>query len=392
MQGGPSPRREKIGGDAMNAPTINDVARSAGVGKTSVSRYLNGETAALSPLLRTRIENAIASLNYRPNQMARGLKRGRTRLIGVLLADLQNPFSVALIQGIEAACRECGLMPMICNAGNEVELENRYLDLLRTYRAEGLLVNPVGLPESALRNVVEGDIPVVLMDRKVDGIACDSVGLDNTAASKQLVTHLAASGFQAVAFVSEAWSSISSRRERETTVMSEARLHGMAVSSLEIDREDAYSIARIIDQMRDSATRMRTVLVAANGQTMLSLALELARRRDVGLPGSDAPVAYRGADAPLGRLGLASFDDPDWAAMMTPGITTLRQPTFDIGARALYMLNDRLDDQSQANRDKSANRGTTPPAPSSTAAMRNMTFEAELIVRSSTHPAFALAG
>ena len=376
----------------MNAPTISDVARSAGVGKTSVSRYLNGETAALSPSLRTRIENAIASLNYRPNQMARGLKRGRTRLIGVLLADLQNPFSVALIQGIESACRECGLMPMICNTGNEVELENRYLDLLRTYRAEGLLVNPVGLPESALRNVVEGDIPVVLMDRKVEGIACDSVGLDNPSASRQLVTHLAESGFQAIAFVSETWSSISSRRERETAVMSEARRHGIAVSSLEVDREDEHSIARIIDQMRESATRVRTALVAANGQTMLSLALELARRRDVGLPGSDAPVAYRGVDAPLGRLGLASFDDPDWAAMMTPGITTLRQPTFDIGARALYLLNDRLDDQTQASREKSAHRGSTPPPTPPLTAMRNMTFEAELIIRSSTHPTFALAG
>ncbi|WP_347558783.1 LacI family DNA-binding transcriptional regulator [Robbsia sp. KACC 23696] len=374
----------------MSAPTISDVAKSAGVGKTSVSRFLNGETAALSPPLRARIENAIASLNYRPNQMARGLKRGRTRLVGVLLADLQNPFSVALIQGIEAACRECGLMPMICNAGNEVELENRFLDLLRTYRAEGLLVNPVGLPESALRNVVEGDIPVVLMDRKVEGIACDSVGLDNVSASKMLVTHLAASGFQSVAFVSEAWSSISSRRERESAVLAEARLNGMSVSSLVVDREDEQSIARIIDQMRESATRVRTALVAANGQTMLALALELARRRDVGLPGSDAPVAYRGADAPLGRLGLASFDDPDWAAMMTPGITTLRQPTFDIGARALYLLNDRLDTHAQAVREKASGRGNAASSPADTP--RNMSFEAELIVRSSTHAAFALAG
>lgn len=374
----------------MSAPTISDVAKSAGVGKTSVSRFLNGETAALSPSLRARIENAIASLNYRPNQMARGLKRGRTRLVGVLLADLQNPFSVALIQGIEAACRECGLMPMICNAGNEVELENRFLDLLRTYRAEGLLVNPVGLPESALRNVVEGDIPVVLMDRKVEGIACDSVGLDNVSASKMLVTHLAASGFQSVAFVSEAWSSISSRRERESAVLAEARLNGMSVSSLVVDREDEHSIARIIDQMRESATRVRTALVAANGQTMLALALELSRRRDVGLPGSDAPVAYRGADAPLGRLGLASFDDPDWAAMMTPGITTLRQPTFDIGARALYLLNDRLDTHAQAVREKASGRGNA--ASSSADTPRNMSFEAELIVRSSTHAAFALAG
>ncbi|WP_429499612.1 LacI family DNA-binding transcriptional regulator [Robbsia andropogonis] len=371
----------------MSAPTISDVAKSAGVGKTSVSRYLNGETAALSPSLRERIEHAITSLNYHPNQMARGLKRGRTRLIGVLLADLQNPFSVALIQGIEAACRGCGLMPIICNTGNEIELENRYIDLLRTYRAEGLLVNPVGLPESALRTVVEGDIPVVLMDRKVDGIACDSVGLDNLSASKQLLAHLAASGFQSVAFVGEAWSSISTRREREAAVLSEAHRHGMSSRALELDRGDEASIAGVIDVVRESATRSRTAVVTANGQVMLALALELARRRDTGQSGVDAPVIYRGEDAPLGRLGLASFDDPDWAAIMTPGITTLRQPTFDIGAQALYLLNDRLDGQAHAQREKRMPHTGAHAMGLSTP--RNRSFEGQLIIRSSTLPTYA---
>ncbi len=74
--------------------TISDVAREAGTGKTSVSRYLNGETNVLSVDLRTRIEAAIQRLNYRPNQMARGLKRGRNRLLGLLAADLTNPYTV----------------------------------------------------------------------------------------------------------------------------------------------------------------------------------------------------------------------------------------------------------------------------------------------------------
>lgn len=86
--------------------TISDVAKAAKTGKTSISRYLNGEKHLLSDDLLSRIEKAIAELDYRPSLMARGLKHGRTRLIGLIIADITNPYSVNVMSGIEAACRE----------------------------------------------------------------------------------------------------------------------------------------------------------------------------------------------------------------------------------------------------------------------------------------------
>ncbi|MDI9682238.1 LacI family DNA-binding transcriptional regulator, partial [Burkholderia cenocepacia] len=144
---------------------ISDVAREAGTGKTSVSRYLNGETHVLSVDLRQRIEAAIARLNYRPNQMARGLKRGRNRLLGMPAADLTNPYTVEVLQGVEAACHALGYMPLICHAANEVEMERRFLQLLTTYRVEGLIVNALGAEED------------VRLDR-VGVVATDPVGLE----------------------------------------------------------------------------------------------------------------------------------------------------------------------------------------------------------------------
>jgi LacI family kdg operon repressor len=87
-------------------PTISDVAKAAKTGKTSISRYLNGEKHLLSDALLARIEHAIAELDYRPSLMARNLKHGRTRLIGLIIADITNPYSVHVLSGIEAACRE----------------------------------------------------------------------------------------------------------------------------------------------------------------------------------------------------------------------------------------------------------------------------------------------
>lgn len=115
--------------------TISDVAKAAKTGKTSISRYLNGEKHLLSDDLLSRIEKAIAELDYRPSLMARGLKHGRTRLIGLIIADITNPYSVNVMSGIEAACREKGFTLLVCNTNNELDQELHYLDLLRSYRS-----------------------------------------------------------------------------------------------------------------------------------------------------------------------------------------------------------------------------------------------------------------
>ena len=101
--------------------TISDVAKAAKTGKTSISRYLNGEKHLLSDDLLSRIEKAIAELDYRPSLMARGLKHGRTRLIGLIIADITNPYSVSVMSGIEAACREKGFTLLVCNTNNELD-------------------------------------------------------------------------------------------------------------------------------------------------------------------------------------------------------------------------------------------------------------------------------
>ena len=98
---------------ASGRATISDVASIAKTGKTSVSRYLNGEQHLLSDDLKQRIEQAIRQLDYRPSQMARSLKGGQTRLIGLILADITNPYSVDVMRGIEAACRQHGFTLLV---------------------------------------------------------------------------------------------------------------------------------------------------------------------------------------------------------------------------------------------------------------------------------------
>ncbi|PQV46158.1 LacI family DNA-binding transcriptional regulator [Paraburkholderia sp. BL21I4N1] len=335
---------------APRRATITDVAREAGTGKTSISRYLNGEMSVLSPELRARIEAAIARLDYQPNQMARGLKRGRNRLIGMLLADLTNPYTVEVLQGVEAACHALGLMPLICHAANEVEMERRYLQLLTTYRVEGVIVNALGVREATLRPVVGNGIPAVLVDRLVDGLVADMVGLDNRAAAELGTRHLLDSGFDDIWFAVQPFEQVSSRQLREAAFREaiNARAgqatrgaqggHGGARGhTLVLNLADTAEVERSIvelDRAIDAAASRRLALFAANAPVALCLALHLKARY--------------GADW-QSRVALLSIDDPDWAELT--GVTTIRQPTYEIGYRAVEFLHERIEGVQTAARD-----------------------------------------
>ncbi len=326
---------------APRRATISDVAREAGTGKTSVSRYLNGETNVLSSDLRARIEAAIERLDYRPNQMARGLKRGRNRLVGMLVADLTNPYTVEVLRGVEAACHALGLMPLVCNAANELEMERRYLQLMTTYRVEGVIVNALGVEEDALRRLGEGGTPAVLVDRKVDGLDADMVGLDNVAAVQLGMRHLIERGFDDILFFVQPFEQVSSRRLREMAFRQvlegaqRAKAHGappLEGRTVVIDLSDADALARAHADLdaylnaKQAAGASRVACFAANGPVALSLALHLHGRY--------------GANWQT-RVALMAIDDPEWAELI--GITTIRQPTYAIGYRAVEFLHERIE-------------------------------------------------
>ncbi|NML31079.1 LacI family DNA-binding transcriptional regulator [Paraburkholderia antibiotica] len=398
--------------------TITDVAREAGTGKTSISRYLNGEMSALSPELRARIEAAIARLDYQPNQMARGLKRGRNRLIGMLVADLTNPYSVEVLQGVEAACHALGLMPLICHAANEVEMERRYLQLLTTYRVEGVIVNALGVREETLRPVGDGGIPAVLVDRQVEGLVADMVGLDNRAAAELGARHLLEQGFDEIWFVVQPFEQVSSRLLRVRAFERAMRDDGRArAHTLMLDLADDVEVERCLAELdraidagsltvgdaagdatgsaardaideaasdSDGAASANAAATAASTVSAVAAAAAKAKATAsvddtadgpgrhatddpanhpappaprVALFAANAPVALRLAlhlKARYGahwqsRVALLSIDDPDWAELA--GITTIRQPTYEIGYRAVEFLHERIEGAQTRARD-----------------------------------------
>ncbi|MCW2256637.1 LacI family kdg operon repressor [Providencia alcalifaciens] len=309
--------------------TISDVAAKARAGKTSISRYLNGEFHLLSDDLRKRIEIAISELNYRPNQMARSLKHGRTGLIGLIIADISNPYSIEVLKGVEAETMKHGIMTVLCNANNSIKLECEFIHLLKGYRVDGLIINSAGISEEFLDALKSTTLPFVLLDRKVEDFPCDMIGLDNPHSANMAFNHLADQGFEALCLITEPIAFISARQERLETFDSflsqNPQVRG---ESHQIKLPNEQKLENIIADFCVRHRGMRKAVIAANGVLTLQIAHILSH---LGL--------RWGAD-----IGFLSFDNLEWAALAGTGITSISQPTAEMGRKAVEFLLERLTD------------------------------------------------
>lgn len=312
---------------AASRTTIIEVASDAGVSKTSVSRYLGGERHRLSATLQARIAASIERLGYHPNQMARGLKGGRSKLIGMLVADIRNPFSVAILHSVEQACRARGFSLLVCNTDNDPAQERDHLALLAAYRVEGLVINATGGPSAELRTLTAQGTPVVLLDRSLSDFTTDVVGLDNHGAIDMAIDHLLARGYRELMYVSEPPRVVSSRQLRlerfRHRLDSTAAFAGTALC-LELS-SGSEALREALARFTRGPRRAPCAILCANGKVTLAVA-----------------HALQALDVQLGKTGLMGIDELDWCALAGPGITTLAQPTEAIGRAAIDNLMQRL--------------------------------------------------
>ncbi len=310
--------------------TIADVAAAAGVSKATVSRFLNHRETLLTPDIANRVEIAIAALSYSPSPMAQALKRGRSRLIGLVVADVTNPFSVAVLRGAEKACQEAGYLLMLFNLGNDSRCESKAIKALTAYQVEGLILNTLGQDAGAAADAARHGKPVVLVDRRHHDMQADFVSLDNAGAVKLGASHLVKAGYREMLFISEPVKNVSSRIEREAAFRSFIRdtaadtpgLHG---STFESD-DNEVQLDEALRALRQRAQGRLAGVISSNAVVTLRVVAAMAR------------LGWRfGSD-----LGLVGFDDTDWSPYIGPGITTIVQPTNELGRLAAGCLIERL--------------------------------------------------
>jgi len=299
--------------------SINDVARVAGVSKSTVSRVLGG--GPVSEAVRGRVEAAIRQTGYHPNLQARRLRARHTGIIGLIVADIRNPFFTALIRAVEEVAYREGLRVTLCNTDEDPEREALYLQLMHEERISGLIFAPTRTTVGRLDRLTL-DYPTVLVDRAAPGGSIDSVVLDNAAAMAGLVEHLAERGYCRIGGLFGSTSTTAA--ERRDGYIAAMRRHGLEPDYREVEPTAEAAIATAGEWL--AMPSRPDALVTSNSLLMMG-ALKAARSAGLAIP-----------DA----LALAGFDNERWTELVEPGITVVEQPVEEMGRAAMSLLLERL--------------------------------------------------
>ena len=337
-----TPSRPCPPGAASPAPakaraTIADVALAAQVSKATVSRYLNGRTDILTPDMAKRVQEAIASLQYRPSPMAQALKHGRTRLIGLAVADVTNPFSVAVLQGAEKACQAAGYLLVLFNLGNEAGRERDAMHALSAYQLDGMILNRVDTSAQLWQDAQLHGKPIVLVDRFQEGLDADFVTVDNPGVVQIAMDHLQQQGFDEVLLVTEPIADVSSRTARQQAFARylqgqagkrRGKPAAMQGDVWESTPHNASALQQHLQQWQQQALQAGRRPAVLAGNAVASLRVATAVHALGWVPGRE--------------LGIIGVDETDWAALVGPGLSTVAQPTDALGQAAATCLIERI--------------------------------------------------
>lgn len=309
--------------------SIKDVAREAGVSIATVSRMMANK-GYVKDDTRLRVEQAIKALDYRPNRVAQSLRERRSRIIGLIVSDIQNPFFGEICREVETFAHARGLSVFICNTDENPDKERDYLDLMIQERVAGVILSPTRKASRALTMLEEAHIPVVTVDRQC-GKRSDAVLIDNEDAARRLTTRMIASGYTRIAGLFGIHSfTASERRAGFEAALTEQGLQPHAISQVPAFESDGEA----------AMEALLGALVAPDAVLCSSALLATGAFRAIHRAGLVIPHAF----------GFACFDDPAWATLVTPPVTVIRQPTAAIGEAAAELLLKRIENPTRPAR------------------------------------------
>ncbi|NED97856.1 LacI family transcriptional regulator [Phytoactinopolyspora alkaliphila] len=310
------------GGDERKLTGIREVARIAGVSVGTVSNVLN-RPDVVAEATRQRVHAVIEQLEFVPNRGAADLRSGRSRMIGLVVPDITNPFFAEVARGAVNAANEDNIAVVLCNSDHAASQEDRYLDVLEQHRVAGVLINPLGKVPSRLESLRDRGLKVVCVDRSVRKSAYCSVSVDDVRGGEIAVEHLLAPGAR-----------------RLVLVNGPASLRPCADR-----RRGAWRALDKAGLSRDSLTEVvcRSMTIRAGveaGARMLQLP-ELPDAvfctNDLLAIGVMRALVNAGVGVP-GDVAIVGYDDIDLAADAAVPLTSVSQPKFALGRKAMQLL------------------------------------------------------
>ena len=303
---------------------IEEVAERAGVSTATVSRVIN-DYPFVKDETRRRVLQVIRETNYQVNAVARNLRRKKTHSIGVIISNVLSSFYSVIAKAVEDTAITNRFSTVLCNGGDSPEKELGYLKVLHENRVDGVILSPTGKNRDYLNLLISSGIPVTLIDRTVKGLQCDTVLINNRDASAEVVRHMLGKGYRRIGF-------IAGPQDRLTGV---ERLEGYYVAHEEEGIGPNESLVKYGDFMMESGKKLAIELIEEGRLDALYVS-----NSDMST-GAYLAIKEKGLRIPE-DIGFAMFDDPDWASLVTPGVSAVRQPVYSLGSTAADLLVKRI--------------------------------------------------
>lgn len=309
--------------------SIDEVARRAGVSITTVSRVLNpvSEYPVAAPT-RRRVLAAAAALQYSPSALARALVTRRSRMVGVLLGDIVDPYFAEIVRGIEDVARRNGYLVVVCNTSRDPGTERRYVTALRDYRADAILFLGGDISDPPTRRALERELATLTSYGAValavagDHADLPAFDIDHGAGTEEMVRYLIGLGHVRIGFISGPLS-VSTARYRHQGFVNATAAGGLATDMVE---EGDFTYASGQAAAASLLTRQPTAIFAANDQMALGV-LAACRAARVAVPND---------------VSVVGFGNTSAAEHAVPTLTTVSMPRYQLGVEAMQAVIDAL--------------------------------------------------
>lgn len=310
----------------MDRVTMEDIAERADVSINTVSRALN-DKPDINEQTKEEILRIADKLNYQPNRLAQGLRSSETSTLGVIVADIQNPFFSALLKGVEKAAREEGYSIIVQDTDENYENEQSAVQTILAEQVDGLLITPVQTNNQTMIELEQSDLPFVLLGRHFDNLDTHYVVTDDVQGAKTATDHLIERGHKRIAIINGP-THISSSRERLEGYQSAMVEHDLSIrESLvlkgNVTMEDGYETGKKII----SASPSPTAVLCYSDFVAMGV-IKAARGAGWKIPGDLAVVGY---------------DDVLFSTCLEVPLTTVRIPKKKLGKRAFQVLKGLID-------------------------------------------------
>ena len=304
---------------------ILQVAKRAGVSTATVSRVMNG-FPRVSERTVARVRKAIEEMNYVPNSSARSLRVGRTRLFGLIISDVNNPFFPELIDAFESLAAAHGIGVIFTHTNYELERLDSCIRRMIERRVDAIAIMTSEIDERFLRQPMKLGVPIVLMNQRQLAARYPNVLVEYATGYREAMDHLLFLGHRDLGFIAGP-PQLSSAQDRKAAFKTVSQAHGVHLGPERIVAGDMH-VEGGRSAMRELLARSpRPTAVLATNDLMAVGALQAAHEAGIRVPED---------------ISLVGFDDLPIASMVSPPLTTIRHPRRELAARAFALLQNAL--------------------------------------------------